>query len=163
MKLILNNSSQKNKTSYENEKSMEMNKSHLNSSDEEESSGSFNEKSSPNSKTLIKHKKERQNLIRNAKRKIGKFNILSISHKKIERAKKMNLFFKVQQDKKEININQMISFYVQKCQNNDEIIKEDINSQISFIKARFDQKSNIRTIFLKSIIIQRKNYGINDT
>lgn len=120
---------------------MEINKSHLDSSDEEESSESCNGKSSPNSKTLIKHKKERQNLIRNAKRKIGKLNILSISHKKIERAKKMNLFFKVQQDKKEININQMITSYVEKCQNNDEIIKEDINSQISFIKARFDQKS----------------------
>lgn len=141
MKLILNNSSRK-KPSFENEKSMEINKSHIDSSEEEEeSSESCNGKSSPNSKTLIKQKKERQNLIRNAKRKIGKLNILSISHKKIERAKKMNLFFKVQQDKKEININQMIASYVEKCQNNDEIIKEDINSQISFIKARFEQKS----------------------
>ena len=45
------------------------------------------------------------------------------------------------EDKKEPNINQMINNYMQKCEKNDTFVKEELNSQISYIKAKFEQKS----------------------
>lgn len=122
----------------ENEKQIEIIQSieEIKSSDDDIS---FNEKST--SKNL-KYVKERKSLTtKNLKKNFSKLNFASISHKKIERAKKMNLFLKLQEDKKEQNINEMINLYTERCQRNDELVKEDINSQNSFIKARMEQKS----------------------
>ena len=158
MKLIFKNSKNSKRASFisqeENEKEIKESKEE-NSSEEEDSSS--NEKSSLNIK-IIKYRKERKNLIQNAKKKIGKLNFVSISHKKIERAKKMSLFLKMQEDKRETNINQIISSYMQKCENNDEMVKEDLNSQISFIKARIEQKSyGIFVYFLIFYVFRKIN------
>lgn len=79
--------------------------------------------------------------MRNSKKKINKLNFVSISHKKIERAKKMNLYLKVQENKGGINSSQMASTYLDKCEKNDSLVKEELNSQISFINAKREQKS----------------------
>lgn len=110
-------------------------------SSEDEEASSFNEKNSIRAKE-IGYRKDRKHLLRNSKKKINnKVNFASISSKKIERAKKVSIYLKVQENKGEININQMMALYMDKCEKNDQLLNEEFNSQIAFINARREQKS----------------------
>lgn len=111
-------------------------------SSEDEETSSFNEKNSLRTKD-IGYRKDRKHLLRNSKKKSNnKVNFTNISNKKIERAKKVSIYLKVQENKGEININQMIALYIDKCEKNDQFLNEEFSSQIAFINERREQKSN---------------------
>lgn len=88
----------------------------------------------------LKHT-ERKNLVRTSSVKRGSVSLANITNQKFERAKKLHIFLKTRENRRENNVEEMISEYRKLCQRNDELVQEDFKTQNSYLKSKTEQKS----------------------
>lgn len=92
-------------------------------------------------KDLIKT--ERKNLVRTASAKRGSVSLANITNKKFERAKKLHIFLKTRESRRENNVEEIISEYKNICQRNNRLVQEDFKTQNSYLNSKNEQKSKI--------------------